>query len=87
MCITKVPAFQFAGKLYLKELDAVKAALAEIGGEIIRNHSAHPHAGLVAHTSDLLFLLRAHQRLVPTDQSAEIEALPVASGEPKDQAA
>lgn len=83
MCIKKTLAFEFAGKLYLTELDAVKAALSEIGADIIRNHSAHPHAGLVVHTDDLLFLLKAHQRLVPTDQSAQIEALPVMPREPK----
>lgn len=56
MCIEKVLSYQFAGKLYPNEIDAVKAALGEIATRIIRDHSTNPFEGLLKHGADVSHL-------------------------------
>ena len=67
MCITKVESFDFAGKLYPTELEAVTAALNEIATSIVKQHSAHPLAGIMAHADALPGLLTRYRDLSAPD--------------------
>lgn len=48
MCVTKVTAFEHAGKLFATEEDALKAALKDIADLLMKDHSAKLHDGLLA---------------------------------------
>lgn len=72
MCITKVESFDFAGKLYPTELDAISAALTEIATSIVKQHSAHPLQGLMEHAEKLPGLLMRHQQLTNPDTPTEV---------------
>ena len=48
MCISKVTAFSHAGKLFLTEEEALKAALKDIADSLMKDHSAKLHDGLLA---------------------------------------
>lgn len=72
MCITKVASYEFGGKLYPTELEAVRAALTEIGTKIVKEHASAPHAGLIDKRADLIPLLTRYDELTaPTDAPTE----------------
>lgn len=72
MCITKVESFDFAGKLYPTELEAVTAALTEIATSIVKQHSAHPLQGLLHHGEELPNLLRRYSDLCVPGKATEV---------------
>lgn len=59
MCVTKVTAFEHAGKLFTTEEDALKAALKDIAERLMKEHSAALHTGLLAHSVQLRSVLNA----------------------------
>lgn len=65
MCIEKVESFRYAGKLYPNELEAVSAAIHEIGSRIIKDFASKPFDGLVTHRKDLTKLLARYDELTP----------------------
>lgn len=67
MAIDEITGFQFAGKIYATELDAVRAALTEIGSRIVKEHSAAAHVGLIQHRDDLIDLLARYSALTHGD--------------------
>lgn len=75
MCIKKVSSFEFAGKLYSTELEAVKAALTEIGTRIIKDHSSNPLEGLLKHGADISALRGRYFDLTAPD-AKDSEATP-----------
>lgn len=71
MCIEKVMSYSFAGKLYPTELEAVKAALTEIGTRLIKDHSSHPVNGLIELGEDVSALRARYLALSPSPISTE----------------
>lgn len=57
MCVTKVTAFEHAGKLFTTEEDALKAALKDIADRLMKDHSAALHTGLLAESEPLRSVL------------------------------
>jgi len=57
MCIQKVTAFSHAGKLFLTEKEALKAALKDIADRLMKDHSAALHVGLLAESEALRSVL------------------------------
>lgn len=82
MCITKVESFQFAGKLYAKETDAIAAAVNEIGERIKKDHHANPASGIFASRDELIKLLVRHRRLSRHATATEVTS-ENGTGEPK----
>lgn len=82
-CIQEVPSYLFAGKLYRNEIDAVKAALTEIGERIVREHHSNPINGLLAHGEDISFLRSRYLHLTSPAPTAVVEAPASITGEPK----
>lgn len=72
MCIQRVTAWAFAGRNYDTELEAVKAAIDEIGKRLVRDHSSNPGQGLVAR-DDLPDLLIRYHELTRTPEVASAE--------------
>lgn len=75
MCITKVTAFSHAGKLFLTEEEALKAALKDIADRLMKDHSAALHVGLLAESSALRSVL---DRLAAIEKSKPVAAEPAA---------
>lgn len=73
MCVTKVTAFSHAGKLFLTEEEALKAALKDIADRLMKDHSAALHVGLLAESEALRSVL---------DRLAAIEMLKPVAAEP-----
>lgn len=71
MCIEKVMSYSFAGKLYPTELDAVKAALSEIGTRLIKDYSTNPVKGLLELGQDISALRERFLALSPAPISTE----------------
>lgn len=53
MCITKVESFGYAGKLYDTEIEAVRAALTEIGARLLKDHHSNMIVGLTEYGKDI----------------------------------
>jgi hypothetical protein len=83
MCIEQVMSHRYNGKLYPAELDAVKAALTEIGVKLIKDHSNDPMKGLLELGEHVSHLRARYIALspppIPTD-----EAPPKDAGEPEE---
>lgn len=73
MCVTRVTAWAFAGRNYNSEIEAVRAAIDEIGKKIVRDHASHPGKGLVEH-DDLPKLLLRYRELAVTTEAPESKA-------------
>lgn len=71
MCIAKVESYQYAGKLYTTELDAVKAALSEIGSRIIKEHAGNPIDGLLKYGADITPLRNRYIDLTAPEVTSE----------------
>ncbi|PQM29438.1 hypothetical protein CVO77_00425 [Sphingopyxis lindanitolerans] len=76
MCVTKVTAFEHAGKLFTTEEDALKAALKDIAEKLMKEHSAALHTGLLAHSDQLRSVLAA---LDVIERAKPVAAEPVAA--------
>lgn len=63
MCIKQVTAWEHGGQFFGTELEAVNAALHDLGVKLVRDHSAHMAAGLIEHGDKLSALLDRHQAL------------------------
>lgn len=71
MCIEKVMSYQWAGKLYATELEAVKAALSEIATRLVKDYSTKPLEGLLALGQDISPLRERYLALAPAPISTE----------------
>lgn len=71
MCIEKVMSYQWAGKLYATELEAVKAALSEIATRLVKDYSTKPLEGLLALGQDISALRERYIALSPAAISME----------------
>jgi len=49
MCIEEVTAFRVDDKLYSSELDAIAAAIQNIGQDLMKSYSSKPFEGLLHH--------------------------------------
>lgn len=85
MLIKPVPAFDFAGKLYIDERKAIEAALTEIATQIVKQHATAPITGITNHADDLIELLVRRRALISTDQASE-EAPTVSTAAQEDPA-
>lgn len=63
MCITKVESFGYGGKLYDTELEAVRAALTEIGARLLKDHHSNMIVGLTEMGKDIGQLAERHSEL------------------------
>lgn len=81
MCIEKVMSYQWAGKLYATELEAVKAALSEIATKLVKDYSTKPLEGLIALGEDISALRARYLELSPTP-TATATAPEKVAGEP-----
>lgn len=63
MCITKVESFGYAGKLYDTEIEAVRAALTEIGARLLKDHHSNMIVGLTEMGKDIGQLAERHSEL------------------------
>lgn len=81
MCIEKVMSYQWAGKLYATELEAVKAALSEIATKLVKDYSTKPLEGLIALGGDISALRARYLELSPTPTATATASEKVA-GEP-----
>lgn len=81
-CIQEIPSYLFAGKLYRSEIDAVKAALSEIGERIVREHHSNPLKGLLAYGEDISFLRARYLHLTSPAPAPTAETSAAATGEP-----
>lgn len=81
MCIEKVMSYQWAGKLYATELEAVKAALSEIATKLVKDYSTKPLEGLIALGEDISALRARYLELSPT-ATATATASEKVAGEP-----
>lgn len=68
MTIQEVTGYSFGGKLYTTEIEAVKAALAEIGSRIVKEHHSNPQNGLIQFSAELMELLPRHSALTEKDE-------------------
>lgn len=84
MCIEKVMSYQWAGKLYATELEAVKAALSEIATRLVKDYSTKPLEGLIALGEDISALRARYLELAPTGTATATASEKVA-GEPMEQ--
>lgn len=71
MCITKVTAFSHAGKLFLTEEEALKAALKDIADRLMKEHSAALHVGLLAESEALRSVLDRLEAIEEAKPKAE----------------
>lgn len=69
MCITKTECWVYKEKPYLTEIDAVIAALEDIGQKIMRKHSAHPFQGLLEYGEDITPLRHRYLELLALGQT------------------
>lgn len=53
MCIKKEACWAYADKPYLKEIEAVKAALSDIATKIVKDYSTNPLEGLLQYGADI----------------------------------
>jgi len=83
MCIEPVPAFPFRGKLYLTEVEALEAAIDEIGRDLKRNYFNDPTRGLVRYSETLASLLSRYNAVQAPTPAAGKGPSTKASGEPK----
>lgn len=74
MCVERVTAWAFAGRNYNTEIEAVRAAIDEIGKRVVKDHATNPGKGLIQHT-DLPTLLLRHAELVDAEEKAPTESL------------
>ncbi len=81
MCIDQVMSFRYAGKLYPTELDAVTAALSEIGTKLIKDYSTNPMKGLLELGEHISYLRQRYLALQP-DATATDEDLQEDQGGP-----
>jgi hypothetical protein len=75
MCVTKVTAFEHAGKLFTTEEDALKAALKDIADRLMKDHSAALNVGLLAESEALRSVL---MRLDAIEKAKPVAAEPAA---------
>lgn len=73
MCVTKVTAFEHAGKLFATEEDALKAALKDIADSLMKDHSAKLHDGLLAVSPKLRSVLDRLEAIEKAKPKAEEE--------------
>lgn len=78
MCIEKVMSYSFAGKLYPTELEAVTAALTDVGTRLMKDFATNPVKGLLELGKDISALRERYIALSPT---------PTATAEPSEKAA
>lgn len=71
MCVTKVTAFEHAGKLFATEEDALKAALKDIADLLMKEHSAALHVGLLAVSPKLRSVLDRLEAIEKAKPKAE----------------
>jgi len=64
MCITKTECWVYNDKPYLQEIDAVIAALTDIGSGIMKNHAAHPFNGLLEYGENITPLRHRYLELL-----------------------
>jgi hypothetical protein len=65
MCITEEKSFVYKDQRFGVELDAVTAALEDIGRKIIQDNAAYPHKGLIEKRKSLVTLLTRWDELNP----------------------
>lgn len=84
MCIEEVKAWAFAGKHYTTELEAIEAAIDEIGRKVVKENATNPGVGLRLH-ADLPGLLNRHAELSfdPFDTAPAESPKGTHAGEPK----
>jgi hypothetical protein len=83
MCaIEEVRSYRYAGKHYDTELEAVTAALTEIGTRIIRDHHHNPVEGLLKYGNDIGELRARYAALTLPANAVEVTS-EVMSGGPK----
>lgn len=85
MCIDQVMSFRYAGKLYPDELEAVNAALSEIGTKFIKDYSTDPKKGLLE-LGEHVSSLRARYLALQPPATATDEAPSEDEGGPDDGA-
>jgi hypothetical protein len=77
MCITKVTAFEHAGKLFSTEEEALKAALKDIADSLMKEHSARLDVGLLAMSGKLRTVLERLDAIEEEKPKAEPAAIVV----------
>ncbi len=77
MCITKVTAFEHAGKLFSTEEEALKAALKDIADSLMKEHSARLDVGLLAMSGKLRAVLERLDAIEEAKPKAEPAAIVV----------
>lgn len=77
MCITKVTAFEHAGKLFSTEEEALKAALKDIAADLMKDHSAKLDVGLLAMSGKLRTVLERLDAIEEGKHKAEPAAIVV----------
>jgi hypothetical protein len=77
MCITKVTAFEHAGKLFASEEEALKAALKDIADSLMKEHSARLDVGLLAFSPKLRSVLERLDAIEEAKPKAEFLAIVV----------
>ena len=65
MCIEKVMSYSFAGKLYPTELEAVTAALTDVGTRLMKDFATNPVKGLLELGKDISALRERYIALSP----------------------
>lgn len=83
MCITRQETWAFAGKNYPTELDAVKAALTEIGTRFVKEFHSQPFQGMLALGADISYLRDRYIDLTGPDAGGGEAPSENATGEPK----
>lgn len=63
MCIKKTQAYEYGGKLYPTEGDAVTAAITEVASDLFKHHDGHPVKALLDRRDTLIDLLSRHAAL------------------------
>jgi len=69
--ITYGVAWVYRGKPYLKQIDAVKAALEDIARAMYRDYATNPLQGLLAHGEDVSMLRQAYLELLDAEGDAD----------------
>lgn len=63
MCVKKTEAWEHGGKLYPSEIEAIDAALADVGQKLVKDHSTNMQKGLIALSESLVSLLTRRRDL------------------------
>lgn len=83
MHITPVQSYPYGGRLYSTEIEAIEAAIHEVGLDLKRNYFHDPAKGLLRHSEPLAALLSRHLELLSPAPQAGKAARKKRSGEPK----